>query len=197
MWFNAGKIPALGESLKRTGGFNYGSLSGVCIDDARDPVPGTKWAGGYPGAQFRTFASNDSRRWFTTPDPVEKVIAWFAARGKPARTAQQLTEDDQARFMEEMTRLSENPEQDNTARMMQLMAGQGSQGHWSGPFRNLEATGEIKYVMIGDNQAIAIFRDDALKATSIVATQPPAPVDLTPDLEAAREEAEMRSIFGY
>lgn len=197
VWFSASKIPALGESLKRSGGFNYGSLSGVCVDDARDPVPGTKWAGGYPGAQFRTFASNHSRRWFTTQDPVEKVIAWFATRGKPARTGQQMTEDDQARMIDEMTKLSENPEQDNTARIMQLMAGQGSQSQWSASFHDLEGTGEIKYVMIGANQAIAIFRDDLLKATSIVAPRPAEPINLTPDLEAAREEAEVQSIFGY
>lgn len=197
VWFNASKIPALAESMKRSGGFDYRSLSGVCVEDARDPVSGTKWAGSYPGAQFRVFASNDSRRWFTTQDPVEKVIAWFATRGKPARTAQQMTEDDQARMIEEMTKLSENPEQDNTAKIMQLMAGQGSQSQWSASFRDIEATGEIKYVMIGANQAVAIFRDDAYKATSIVAPRPVEPINLTPDLEAAREEAEVRSIFGY
>jgi hypothetical protein len=197
VWVNASRVPALGASLKRSGGFNYGTLSGVCVDDARDAVPGAKWAGGYPGAQFRAFASNDSRRWFTTADAPEKVIAWFAARGKPARTAQQMMEDEQARFLEEMNRLSENPEQDNTAKMMELMTGQGSQAQWSAPFRDMEDIGEVKYVMIGANQAIAIFRDDALQATSIVATQPAERLDLTPDIEAATEEAEMRSIFGF
>jgi hypothetical protein len=105
--------------------------------------------------------------------------------------------DAQARFLEEMNKLSENPEQDNTAKMMELMAGQGSEGQWSAPFRGMEGIGEISFVMIGARQAIAIFRDDALKATSIVATEPAEPVDLQPDLEAAKEEAEMRSIFGY
>ncbi|HEY7642592.1 MAG TPA: hypothetical protein VH814_22855 [Steroidobacteraceae bacterium] len=194
---NASRIPAIGEWWKRSGGFDYRSLSGVCVEDARDPLHGAQWAGDYPGAQFRVFASNDSRRWFTTPDPVEKVIDWFAARGKPAHTAEQLMQDAQAKLMEEMTRLSENPEQDNTAKIMQLMAGQGSQARWSEPFRDMEGTGEIKYVMIADNQAVAVFRDDVLKATSIVAPRPPDAVNLTPDLEAAREEAEMRSIFGY
>jgi hypothetical protein len=194
---NQSRIPAFGESWKRSGGVDYRSLSGVCVEDARDPVHSTKWAGGYPGAQYRVFASNDSRRWFTTPDPVEKVIAWFAARGKPAHTAEQLMEDAQARLVEEMNKLSENPEQDNTARMMQLIAGQGSQAQWSAPFRDMEGAGEIKYVMIGANQAVAIFQDQVLKATSIVAPRPAEPVNLTPDLEAAREEAEMRSIFGY
>jgi hypothetical protein len=194
---NANKTPALAEAWRRSDAGQYRSLSGFCVDDARDPVHAAKWAGNYPNAQYRVFASNDSRRWFTTPDPVEKVVAWFAARGKQARTAQQLNEDAQAQFLEQMAKLSENPEQDNTARMMQLMAGQGSLAQWSAPFSNIEGTGEIRYVMIGDNQAVAIFQDDVLKATSIVAPQPAELVDLTPDLDAAREEAETRSLFGY
>jgi hypothetical protein len=194
---NTNKIPALAEVWKRSDRYNYRSLSGLCVDDGRDPVHGAKWAGNYPGAQYRVFASSDARRWFTTPDPVEKVVAWFAAQGKPARTAQQLTEDAQAQFLEEMAKLSENPEQDNTAKMMQLMAGQGSGAQWGQSFSNLEGIGEIRYVMIGDTQAVAIFQDDVLKATSIVAPRPAELLDLTPDLEAAQEEAETRSILGY
>lgn len=189
-------VPDLQAAMKRNGGFDYGSLSGVCVDSTRDAVPGTKWAGGYPGAQFRPFASNDSRRWFTTPDPPEKVIAWFEARGKVARTGPQLMADSQARLMEEMIRLSSNPEEDNTEKIMALVTSQGSEAHWSEPFRDIEGTGEIKYVMIGANQAIAIFEDDFLKATSIVAIQPKEPMDLTPDIEALTEEQEMRRIFG-
>jgi hypothetical protein len=194
---SATRIPALSEFWKRSGGSDYRTLSGICVDDTRDPVHGAKWAGNYPGVQYRVFASGDSRRWFTTPDPVEKVIAWFEARGKPARTAQELAEEAQAKAIEEITALSQNPDQDNTARMMQVLAGQASPEQWSAPFRDLEGIGEIKYVMIGDHQAIAIFRDDVLKATSIVATRPAEPIDVTPDLEAAKEEAEVRSIFGY
>lgn len=193
---NAKRVPALADSMKRSGGFDYSSLSGVCVDDVRDPMPSAKWAGGYPGAQFRPFASNESRRWFTTPDPPEKVIAWFEARGKSARTAPQIMADDQKRLMDEMTRLSSNPEEDNTDKIMALMAGQGSQSQWSEPFRNMEGVDEVKYVMIGANQAIAIFKDYWLNATSIVATEPKEPLDLTPDLEAATEEQEMRRIFG-
>jgi hypothetical protein len=194
---NTNRIPALADVWKRSDRYNFRSLSGLCIDDERDPVHGAKWAGNYPGAQYRVFASSDARRWFTTPDPVDKVIAWFAAQGKPARTAQQLTEDAQAKFLEEMAKLSENPEQDNTAKMMQLMAGQGSGTQWGQPFSNLEGIGEIHYVMIAEDQAIAIFQDDVLKATSIVAPRPAELMDLTPDIEAAKEEAETRSILGY
>lgn len=196
LW-NASKIPVIADAGKRIDGYNRRSVSGLCVDDIRDPVYGAKWAGNYPGAQYRAFASSSARRWFTTPDPVEKVVAWFAARGKPARTTQQLGEDAQAKFLEEMAKLSENPEEDNTAKMMQLMTGQGSPGQWSQAFSGIEGTGEIRYVMIADNQAVAIFQDDLLKATSIVAPRPAEVIDLTPDLEAAKEEAETRSIFGY
>lgn len=195
---NAAKIPAVAAAQDRIDGYNYRSaLSGLCVDDVRDPVHGAKWAGNYPGAQYRVFASSDARRWFTTPDPVEKVIAWFAARGKPARTAQELTEDVQAKMVEKMTELTQNPGQDNSAQIMQLLAGQGSQADWSQALRNVQGTGEIRYVMIADNQAVAIFQDDVLKATSIVAPRPAEPVDLTADIEAAKEEAETRSILGY
>lgn len=197
LFFSSKKVPALGESWKRGGNFDYRALSGVCVEDERDVVPGAKWAGNYPGAQFRAFASDASRRWFTTADDPEKVIAWFAARGKPAQTEQQMLEAAQAKLMDEMMRLSQNPEEDNTAKMMQLLAGQNAPSQWSAPFRNLDGAGEIRYVMIGANQALAIFRDDVLKATSIVAPRPAEQVDLTPDLEAAREEAEVRAIFRY
>jgi hypothetical protein len=196
---HASMVPAgLAREMQRnSGAIDYRSLSGVCVDSARDAVPGTKWAGGYPGAQFRPFASDDSRRWFTTPDSPEKVISWFQARGQVARTAEQMMADGQAKLMEELNRLSLNPEQDNTDKIMALMTSQGSEDQWSGPFRDMEGIGEIEYVMIGANQAIAIFSDDFLSATSIVATQPEEPMDLTPDIEALTEEQEMRSILGY
>jgi hypothetical protein len=191
------KVGGLEDILKRSGGFDYSSLSGVCIDSLREPEYGTKWAGGYPGAQFRPFASNPSRRWFTTSDPPEKVIAWFAARGKQARTAPELMADAQARFLEEMNKLSANPEANNEERMMQLMAGQGSDAQWSESFRDMEGIDQVKYVKIGTNQAVAIFQDYFLKATSIVAPQPKEPMDLHPDMEAAMKKAKMRSILGY
>src|SRR5262249_27995359 len=91
--FNSKKVPALADTMKRSGGFDYRELTGVCVDNERDPVPGLKWAGNYPNAKFRAFASNESRRWFTTPDTPQTVIAWFEGQGKPARTAEQLMQD--------------------------------------------------------------------------------------------------------
>lgn len=193
---NAKKVPELANPMKRIGGFDYSSLTGVCVDDVRDPVPSAKWSGDYPGAQFRPFASNESRRWFTTPDPPEKVFAWFEARGKKARTEAEIGADEQKRIMDEMTRLSSNPEEDNTDKIMALMTGQGALRLSTELFRDMEGVDEVKYVMIGANQAIAIFKDYWLDATSIVATEPKEALDLTPDIEAVKEEMEMRRIFG-
>ena len=63
-----------------------------------------------------------------------KVFAWFAARGKPARTEQQLAQDAQARYMAEMLKLSENPDEDNTGKMMEVMMMSGAAAQWSQPF---------------------------------------------------------------
>ena len=42
---NASKLPALAETMKRSGGFDYRELTGVCVDDARDAVPGIEMGG--------------------------------------------------------------------------------------------------------------------------------------------------------
>ena len=44
---------------------------------------------------------------------------------------------------------------------------------WTAPFDSIERAGEVRYVMITPKQAVAVFRDDALNATSIVAPRPP------------------------
>ena len=58
----------------------------------------------------------------------------------------------------------ENAAEDNTDKMMALTATQGRGAQWAQPFRDMEGIGDVRYVMIGANQAIAIFRDDLLKA---------------------------------
>src|SRR6185295_14297352 len=96
------KVPAtLTDVMKRGRGYDT-TLTGVCLDSARDPVPSPKWAGNYPGAKFRPIASSASLRWFTTPDPPEKVIAWFEVQGKAARSMAQMKAEAQAKYMEEM-----------------------------------------------------------------------------------------------
>lgn len=177
----------------------YGLASRECIDGGRDPEPGPKWAGGYPGARYRPFASSATRRWFTTPDSLEQVLDFFERAGKPARTADELAADANARFIAEATRISESPDADNEAqlaRLMQHLTGQ-SQTNWSAAFRDVQGAGEIRYVMLAERQAIAVFRDEVLNATSIVAPRPAAAPDLAPDMEQAELENLSRLVFRY
>ena len=158
-------------------------------------VPGAKWAGNYPGAQFRAFASNASRRWFTTTDDGREshrlVRCSRQARADGAaddggRAGEAHGRDDAA--------LSETPEEDNTAKMMEVMTGRERRANGSrlsATWRGSVRSGTSWSARPGD----AIFRDEVLKVTSIVAPRPAEPGDLTPDLEAAREEVGMQAIF--
>ncbi len=192
------KVPGM-EAIRPRAVVEGGLTPGGCIDGGRDPQPGPKWAGGYPGARYRPFASSTTRRWFTTPDSLEQVMAFFERAGKPARTAEELAGDANARFIDEATRISESPDADDEAQLMQLMqqlTGQ-SQTDWSAAFRDVQGAGEIRYVMLAERQAIAIFRDDVLNATSIVAPRPAAAPDLTPDMEKLELEELSRRVFRY
>jgi len=192
---NASKIPGIEGLFKRSSGFGRNAAP-ACVDGTVDYVPGPKWAGNYPGARYRPFASSMARRWFTTSDPVEKVIAYFAARGKPARTREELAADAAAKFTEESARIS--PDDPNGAeKLMELMQNMGGGQDWSASFRDLQDTGPIKYIRLSPAQAIAVFHDEVLKATSIVAPRPAPKVDLTPDMDKEMRMAKMRSILGY
>jgi len=193
------KVPViedLGKRWARTGD----SGSGTCLDGTADYVPGAKWAGDYPGARYRAFASNNTRRWFTTDDPVDEVLAWFAKSGKAARTKEQLSADAAARFTEEMTKLSSSSDPRDQERLMQLVTGGGGmnlpQTDWD-TSSNMEGAGDISYVVLTNDRAVAVFRDDFLKATSIVAPRPRTRAKFPPDIGKATREARARSILGY
>ena len=193
------RIPAIEQVSKRYAPDRRGT-SGTCLDGTRDYQPGRKWAGDYPGARFRAFASNDARRWFTSNDPLDKVIGWFANAGKPARTSQEMATDAAARFQQQMTEITASPDPGDEAKLMELMQGMasgGGQGNWDSEFRGMEGVGEVKYVMLSPTQALAIFQDDVFKATSIVAMRPAERPDMTPDMEKVTREAMARSILGY
>jgi hypothetical protein len=72
-----------------------------------------------------------------------------------------------------------------------------TQTDWSAAFRDVQGAGEIRYVMLAERQAIAVFSDEVLNATSIVAPRPAAAPDLTPDM-AKLELADLsRRVFRY
>jgi hypothetical protein len=103
------------------------------------------------------------------------VLEFLTQGGKAAQTADELKAAQHAAYMEKMLRLSSGErspdDSDVTAKMMELVF--ETSFDWSAPFANIERTGEIRYVMITPGQAVSVFRDDALKATSIVAPRPP------------------------
>jgi hypothetical protein len=167
----ADPVPGVADLLERAAVGQNTASAGLCLDGGRDPEPNPRLAGGYPGARYRPFASTADLRWFTTPDPPERVLAFLTKGGTPAQTRDELKAAQQARYMEETLKLSsDEPSDDATAKMMQLIF-EASQD-WGAPFAELERTGEIRFVMITPGQAVAVFRDDALGATSIVAARP-------------------------
>jgi hypothetical protein len=153
-----------------------GSSAALCVDGGRDPERNPALAGNYPGARYRAFASKPDLGWFTTSDPPEKVLAFLTRGGKSALTADELKAARQAAYMDEMVRLtsgeSASDDPDITAKMMELAL--ETSFDWTAPFANIQRVGEIRYVLITPKQAVAVFRDDALGATSIVAPRPPA-----------------------
>jgi len=192
-----GMLPAV-KALWQRVPHDGNEVSGTCVDAVRDPVPGAKWAGNYPGARFRAFASSASRRWFTTPDPPEQVIAFFAGQGMPARTIEEMQADAANRFMEAATRIGQSGEEGGEEELMAMIQNMATpQSDWSAPFQGIEGTGPIRYVMLAENQAIAIFRDEVLGATSIVAPRPTPPTPLQFDMEALQREAMARSVLGF
>jgi hypothetical protein len=190
------QIPALKEMQPR---MRYDSAysSGTCVDDSRDSDPGLKWAGGYPNARYRYIASSASIRWFTTTDPLEKVIAYFNNSRRPARTEAEMADVERANYMQEATKLSGSQDPNAAAKILKLMQKQGRPAAWMQPFKGLQGIGEVRMVMIGENQGIAIFRDDIFHATSIVAVPPPEMPDYTPDLEKAKLDQLSRQVFKY
>lgn len=168
-------VSGLSDLFERNIKQPFGSSAHLCLDGARDPEPNPGLAGNYPGARFRPFASKEDLMWFTTRDPAEKVLAVLTRGGKHALTAMELKAAQQANYMDEMLRLSSgdaDPDApDATARMMELAF--GASVDWTAPFDSIERAGEVRYVMITPKQAVAVFRDDALNATSIVAPRPP------------------------
>jgi hypothetical protein len=168
-------VPGLAELFARDAARQLSRSADLCLDGGRDPEPNPRLAGNYPGARYRPFASKEDLRWFTTSDSPERVLEFLTRGGKAAQTADELKAAQQAAYMEEMLRLSSgDPHPDDsevTAKMMELAFEAGVD--WSAPFANLDRTGEIRYVMITPYQAVAVFRDDALNATSIVASRPP------------------------
>src|SRR5215831_5195422 len=69
-----------------------GSDSDAWLTAARDPDPTAADLGApvYPGSKLRYFATGPNRWFFTTPDPPDKVVAFYTKGGKRTVTAAEL-----------------------------------------------------------------------------------------------------------
>jgi hypothetical protein len=167
------------QMLGRAGKPQPASGTDLCLQSGRDPEPNPGLAGRYPGARHRPFASDATRRWFTTPDPPEKVLAYLTKDGGQALTADGLQAAQQQKLLELTARMTQSGEPIDMKAYMRAMAEMRGTD-WTAGFQNLEAAGEIRYVMVTPKQAVAVFRDDLLHATSIVAPRPnpAAPIEI-------------------
>jgi hypothetical protein len=171
----------------------------------RDPEPNPKVAGGYPGARYRHFASSPARGWFTTPDPPEKVIAFLAKGGKKVLSGEEMKGaakpqafDPEAYQKEVMAAVTSNDPAKMEALLKSVPTPKPPPTDWTAGFEGMTRVGEIRYVMLSPDQAVAVFRDDALHATSIVAPTPPPPPPAVPaDPKEAVRKAHTQDIFGH
>jgi hypothetical protein len=167
-------VPGLADLFERDANAQRTGSPELCLDGGRDAEPNPALVGNYPGAQHRPFASSEDLRWFTTPDPPERVLAQFAKRGMRASTAEELKAEQQARYLAEITQLTSGeptPDSPDTTRQMMEMIFEASRD-WGRPFAQLERIGEIRFVTLAPQHVVAVFRDDALGATALVASRP-------------------------
>lgn len=142
-------------------------------------VPAMANLGGpvYPGAKFRAFASSDRFAFFTTPDAVDKVLAFYATGGRKAQTGAEMKADAQRKAqsmsdpqaMMAMMKQAQAQGKDITTMMLERQkaatAGMELMGYEGKP-----GVVTPKYVPLSDDgsKRVLVFKDDSLGATSIV-----------------------------
>jgi hypothetical protein len=161
-----------------------GTPSGLTAFPDADGVPDARRLGAplYKNARYRPYASSRLHEWFTTEDPPDRVIAFYATGGRTARTADELSESREARresmidpatVMEMMMKAQAEGKTPEEIQAMLLGTAAGSRNV------NLEAfqkDGMIspKFIEI-DNKSqrmLAVFHDEVLNATALVFVVP-------------------------
>jgi hypothetical protein len=145
-----------------------------------DPVPDTTALGGplYPGAKYRPFASNQEIALFSTADPPDKVLAFYAKGNRKALTAAELNAEmkkkatsmsDPMAMMEAVKKAQaegRNPQDAIMAMQKEMMGG----GVNSKAFEGKPGVLNARYVALNDagSKRVLIFQDDILGGTSLV-----------------------------
>jgi hypothetical protein len=144
-----------------------------------DPVPTPAVLGGpvYPGAKFRAFASNEQFALFTTPDPVEKVLAFYATGNRKAQTGAEMKAEAQKKAqamsdpqaMMALMRQAQAQGKDVTAMILERQKAAGGGMELMGYEGKAGVVGP-KYVSLSDDgsKRVLVFKDDSLGATSMV-----------------------------
>lgn len=209
---SAGSLPSVSNLRSRIAADATASSVITFLDETRDREPDPAVAGSYPGARYRYFASDATRHWFTTPDPPGKVIAFLTRDGKQALTADEFKAKAGADMQQAyMNAAMSGDEKKIMEAMQQMTATSGID--WTTTLQDISGTGEIRYITLAPDHVIAVFADDILHATSIVAPVPPPaqanpfafdaqhPLDYEKAVEEMHKEAERedlaRQILGH
>jgi hypothetical protein len=195
-----------------------GSPRGIAAFPEADVPPDAQRLGAplYKGATYRPYASSRQQEWFTTADPPDRVVAFYAAGGKTARTADELTSAREARrnsimdpasvMQMMMTAQAEGKSPEEIQAMLLGTAG-GSRTVNLEPFEK-EGMISPKFIELDDNgeRVLAVFKDEVLNATALVFVVPDAAAEaraayvatLSPDeqTEEALRELERHKVLG-
>jgi hypothetical protein len=177
------------------------------LDDSRDAEPDTAVIGSYPGARYRYFASDATRHWFTTRDAPEKVIAFLTRDGGEALTGDELKAKGDAEAQQAYMKAAMSGDQDKIMEVMKQMATENGVD-WARMLDDVSDTGEIRFIKLAPNHVVAVFADNVLHATSIVAPEPPPAPDLAASIidsedaldalqERVRQEELISRILGH
>lgn len=190
----ATRLPAMELlSLRAYRGGDRGFV-GACLDGRIDREYSNAYAGGYPNAKYRFLASSPTQRWFTTPDSVEKVYEFFIKQGRPPMTREAVQAAMTAKMAAEIQRITSTMKEDEVEKANKEVAGLAAKFVVPN-MPSIDGAGEIRYVMLTDSIGIAIFKDDTLKGTSIVALAPPVVPDITQ--EGMQRQMQAREIYGF
>lgn len=155
------------------------------------PTPEELGVPAYPGARYRPFASGPNVSLFTTRDPQDKVLAFYAKGGKATLTPQQLD----ARNAAAQAKLQQDPMamvkamqdaaaagKDPQSVINEMVAASGAAGaDWNTFARDAEGMVKPTWVVVEKavgaskvpTRMVLVFRDALLGETAVLVPRPP------------------------